>query len=145
DRLRLAVIPNPEAEARPARRSSAAARAAWDALGAGDAVLWIGHATMLVRLGGKTILFDPVFADYVTPVPPVGPRRLVPPGIVLADLPRIDAVLISHDHYDHFEPAAIRRIAARDRPLCLLPLRVGEAEGDLGCARTQRLDWGASA
>src|SRR5687768_10092666 len=61
DRLRLGVFPDPEASARPARQSSAAARAAWDALGAGDAVLWIGHATVLVRLGGKTILFDPVF------------------------------------------------------------------------------------
>ena len=144
DRLRLAVFPDPEASARPARQSSAAARAAWDALGAGDAVLWIGHATVLVRLGGKTILFDPVFADYVTPVPPVGPRRLTPPGLALADLPRIDAVLVSHDHYDHFEPAAIRRIAARDRPLCLLPLRVGGRD-DFGCARIERLDWDGAA
>ncbi|HEY7610175.1 MAG TPA: MBL fold metallo-hydrolase [Alphaproteobacteria bacterium] len=147
DRLRLALIPNPAIAARPARRSSAEARAAWDALGGVDAVLWIGHATALVRLGGKTILTDPVFADHVTPAPPIGPRRLVPPGLALADLPRIDVILVSHDHYDHFEPAAIRRIAARDRPLCLLPLRVGvgETPRDFGCARTERLDWGGSA
>jgi L-ascorbate metabolism protein UlaG (beta-lactamase superfamily) len=79
----------------------------WDASGDADAVLWIGHATVLVRLGGKTILFDPLFDDYATPVPPVGPRRLAPPGIALAVLPRIDAILVSHDHYDHFEPSTI--------------------------------------
>ncbi len=144
DRLRLAAIPNPEARERPGLQSSAAARAAWDATGDADAVLWIGHATVLVRLGGKTILFDPLFGDYATPVPPVGPRRLVPPGIALADLPRIDAILVSHDHYDHFEPSAIRRIAARDKPLCLLPLGVG-GRADFGCARTARLDWGGTA
>lgn len=144
DRLRLAAIPNPEAQARAARQSSAAARAAWDATGSADAVLWIGHATVLVRLGGKTLLFDPLFGDYASPVPPVGPRRLVPPGIALADLPRIDAILVSHDHYDHFEPGAIRRIAARDRPLCVLPLGVGGRE-DFGCARAERLDWGGAA
>ena len=141
DRFRLAVLPDSDAAARPARQSSAAARADWDALGGADAVLWIGHATVLIRLGGKNILTDPVFADYVTPVPPIGPRRIVPLGLTLADLPRIDAILVSHDHYDHFEPDTIRRIAARDRPLCLLPLRVGDDEGDLGCARTERLDW----
>ena len=145
DRFRLAVLPNPDAAARPARQSSAMARAAWDALGGADAVLWIGHATVLLRLGGKTILTDPVFADYVTPMAPIGPRRIVPLGLALADLPHIDVILISHDHYDHFEPAAIRRIAARDRPLCLLPLNVGADEGDLGCARTERLDWGGIA
>ena len=144
DRLRLAVIPNPEARAHAPRQSSAAARAAWDATGDADAVLWIGHATVLVRIGGKTLLFDPLFGDHATPVPPFGPRRLVPPGIALADLPRIDAILVSHDHYDHFEPDSIRRIAARDRPLCVLPLGVGGREA-LGCARTARLDWGGAA
>lgn len=144
DRLRLAAIPDPDAVPRPARLSSAAARAAWDATGGADAVLWIGHATALVRLGGKTLLFDPVFGDYATPAPPIGPRRLVPPGVALADLPRVDAILVSHDHYDHFEPDSIRRIAARDRPLCLLPLGIGGRE-DFGCARTVRLDWGEAA
>lgn len=145
DRFRLAVLPDSDAAARPARQSSAAARAAWDALGGADAVLWIGHATVLIRLGGKNILTDPVFADYLTPVPPIGPRRIVPLGLTLADLPRIDAILVSHNHYDHFEPDAIRRIAARDRPLCLLPLKVGDDDGDFGCARTERLDWGGVA
>lgn len=144
DRLRLALVPNLDAAPRPAARSAQEARAAWDALGAHDAVLWIGHATVLIRLAGKTILFDPVFGDYATPLPPLGPRRLVPPALALADLPRIDAILVSHDHYDHFEPAAIRRIAARDRPLCLLPLGVGGRD-DFGCARVERLDWGGAA
>ena len=143
DRLRLALLPNPDAAERPPARTSAEAHAAWDALGAADSVAWIGHSTVLIRLAGKTILADPVFGAYVTPAPPFGPRRLVPPGMALADLPRIDVILVSHNHYDHFEPDAIRRIAERDRPLCLFPLGVGGSE-DFGCARAQRMDWGAS-
>lgn len=141
DRIRLAVLPNPAALPKTPVRDSRDARADWDALSNADAFVWIGHATVLLRIDGKTILTDPIFGDYASPVPGVGPRRLVPPGIALDDLPRIDAIVVSHDHYDHFEVDSIRRLARRDRPLCLLPLRVGGRD-EFGCARTERLDWG---
>lgn len=122
----------------------AEARAGWDALGGADAIMWIGHATMLIRVAGVTVLTDPVFAESMTPLPPFGPLRVVPPGLPIDSLPRIDAIVVSHNHYDHYEPDAIRRIAARDRPLCLVPLRV-RPEHDLGCERFAALDWGESA
>ena len=68
---------------------------------------WIGHASTYVELDGLRLLLDPVFAERVSPLP-VGPRRFHPPPIALADLPPIDAVLISHDHYDHLDMDAVR-------------------------------------
>ncbi len=66
-------------------------------------VTWVGHATMLVRLAGMNILFDPVFSERASPVGFAGPRRIVPLPIDFAELPRIDVVLISHNHYDHLD------------------------------------------
>jgi L-ascorbate metabolism protein UlaG (beta-lactamase superfamily) len=142
DRIRLAVLPNPDAVLKATESTSRQARAAWDALGNADGFAWIGHATVLLRLGGTTILTDPMFGAYASPVAGVGPRRLVPPGIALEDLPRIDVVLVSHDHYDHFDPDSIRRLTSRDRILCLFPLRVG-GKDEFGCARAERVDWGS--
>lgn len=109
-----------------------------------DSVTWIGHATVLIRLGGLTILTDPVFGSEVSPLPTFGPCRMGPPGLALDDLPPIDVVLVSHDHYDHFEPATIRALAQRHPLLCLLPLQVGAGLAPLGCAETRFLDWGDS-
>lgn len=124
--------------------SAEEARAGWNALGDADGVMWIGHATLMIRIAGVTVLTDPVYAESMTPLPPFGPLRVVAPGLPLDMLPRIDAIVISHNHYDHFEPATIRHIAARDRPLCLAPLRV-RPERDLGCERYAELDWGDTA
>ena len=66
-------------------------------------VTWIGHATMLVRLAGRNILFDPIFSERASPVGFAGPKRIVPLPIDIADLPRIDVVMISHNHYDHLD------------------------------------------
>jgi L-ascorbate metabolism protein UlaG (beta-lactamase superfamily) len=73
------------------------------------AVAWLGHSTLLVRAGGLWLMTDPVLSDYATPLPPFGPKRLtpLPPGV----LPRIDVVLISHDHYDHLALPTIERLA----------------------------------
>ena len=73
---------------------------------------WIGHSSTYVEIDGLRILLDPVFAERVSPLP-VGPRRFHAPPIALADLPRIDAVLISHDHYDHLDMDTVRHLAQR--------------------------------
>jgi L-ascorbate metabolism protein UlaG (beta-lactamase superfamily) len=66
-------------------------------------VTWLGHSTVLVELDGCRVLLDPVFSERASPFGWVGPSRWFPPPIALADLPPIDAVLISHDHYDHLD------------------------------------------
>ena len=63
---------------------------------------WIGHASVYVEIDGTRILIDPVFSDYASPFN-FGPKRFQPPPIALQDLPKIDAVIISHDHYDHYD------------------------------------------
>lgn len=88
------------------------------------AVTWIGHATVLMQMGGLNILTDPQFSERASPVSWAGPRRWQPPGVALADLPRIDLVLISQNHYDHLDLASVRALAVQEggSPLFLVPL-----------------------
>src|SRR5205085_3436068 len=72
----------------------------------GIGLTWIGHATYLVRIGGLNLLTDPVFSDRL----PGRIPRLVPPGIPFGELPPIDAVVVSHNHYDHLDSATIKRL-----------------------------------
>ena len=88
-------------------------------------VTWLGHATALVELEGRRVLFDPVWSDRVSPSQAVGPRRLHPMPMSLDELPPLDAVVISHDHYDHLDMRTIRRLAARRRVPFVMPLGVG--------------------
>ncbi len=75
------------------------------------AVAWLGHSTQLVRVGGQWILIDPTLATYIGPVDYFGPRRLTPLPFAIANLPRVDAVLISHDHFDHLDLRSVRHLA----------------------------------
>jgi L-ascorbate metabolism protein UlaG (beta-lactamase superfamily) len=103
----------------------------------------VGHATFLLQVGGLSILTDPVWSDRASPFSAVGPRRHNPPGIAFDDLPRIDAVLISHNHYDHLDLPTLGRLWLRDRPLILAPLgndAIIRAENS-GIVVTT-LDWG---
>lgn len=80
-------------------------------VGAGELrVTFVNHATTLIQLDGVNILTDPVWSERVSPLSFVGPRRVRPPGIRFEDLPPIDAVIISHNHYDHLDLTTIRRI-----------------------------------
>lgn len=93
----------------------------------GDAqVTWIGHSSLLYQSDGKNFLFDPVYAEYASPVPPLGPKRAQEPGIPFADLPHIDAVFISHNHYDHLDLDTVRRLAQQPggAPVFYVPLGV---------------------
>ena len=77
-------------------------------------VTWVGHATFLLQIGGLNLLTDPMWSERASPVPWVGPKRWVTPGIRFDELPPIDAVLLSHDHYDHLDDATVCRLEARD-------------------------------
>jgi N-acyl-phosphatidylethanolamine-hydrolysing phospholipase D len=74
------------------------------------AITWVGHATMLVQAGGLNVLTDPVFSLRASPVQFAGPKRAQPPGLAIADLPKIDVVLISHNHYDHLDVDSIKAL-----------------------------------
>ena len=116
--------------------SKPAARVAGDRLVA----TWVGHATVLIQTQGLNILTDPVWSDKAGPLG-IGPRRVAAPGIRFDDLPRIDLVLVSHNHYDHLDQATLKRLWARDRPRIVTSLGNDSVIGQTG-ATAIALDWG---
>lgn len=107
------------------------------------AVTWIGHATALVQFAGLSILTDPIFSERASPLSLVGPKRAYPPGIALKDLPRIDLVLISHNHYDHLDEASVRALSSQagGSPLFLVPSGVKAWFKDLDISNVIELAW----
>jgi L-ascorbate metabolism protein UlaG (beta-lactamase superfamily) len=85
-------------------------------------VTWVGHSTVLVQTAGLNILTDPIWSDRASPFSFTGPRRVRQPGVHFEDLPRIDLVLVSHNHYDHLDLPTLRRLWERDRPLIVTGL-----------------------
>ncbi len=105
-------------------------------------VTWLGHSTSLVELDGKRVLVDPVWGPYAGPGKFMGQRRFFPPPLPLTELPEIDVVVISHDHYDHLDYPTIRQLA-HTRASFVAPLGVGahlEAWG-VAADRIFELDW----
>ena len=106
------------------------------------AVTWIGHSTMLIQIGGLNVITDPMWADRASPLRFVGPRRRLPPAVELDALPPVDVVVISHDHYDHLDLAAVRHLAeARPETTWLVPLGVGRLIRDAGAQRVHEHAW----
>ena len=85
-------------------------------------VTLVGHASVLIQAAGINLLVDPVWSERASPVRWAGPRRVNRPGVALDRLPRIDVVLLTHDHYDHLDLATMRTLWARDRPRVVAPL-----------------------
>ncbi|WP_448662154.1 MBL fold metallo-hydrolase [Sphingomonas sp. CJ20] len=108
--------------------------------GAAMRATWVGHATLLVQTQGLNILTDPVWSNRAGPLG-VGPQRVAAPGIRFEDLPRIDLVLVSHDHYDHMDLATLRRLWARDRSLIVTSLGNDRVIAGAGVP-ARALDWG---
>lgn len=106
-------------------------------------VTWIGHATVLVQLENITFLTDPTWSNRPSPVPLIGPSRYVKPGLLMDDLPPIDFVLISHNHYDHLDLPTLRALAKRSSgTVFYVPLGNSELLRKQGIVNVQELDWG---
>ena len=111
----------------------------------GVRVTYIGHASFLVQTMGRNILIDPVFADRASPVRFAGPHRVNAPGIAFDDLPKIDTVLVTHNHYDHMDARTLKKLWARNQPHIITPLGndtilASAIEG----LHATAVDWGAT-
>ena len=104
-------------------------------------VTWIGHATVLVQTQGLNILTDPIWSERASPFAFAGPRRVRAPGVRFEDLPKIDIVLVSHNHYDHMDLPTLRRLWRRDRPLIVTSLGNDTILRNAGI-ESEAFDWG---
>src|SRR5262245_15358179 len=102
------------------------------------AVTFVGHSTFLIRTASTTLLTDPVFTTHAGPFGRLGPRRVRPPAIPLRDLPRVDLVLLSHNHYDHLQPSSL---AALGDAAIVTALGVGRYVPPRRERRLTELDW----
>jgi len=124
-------------------QSNAAAYRSGNAGRGVPSVTWIGHATALVQADGLSVLTDPIFSERASPLGFLGPRRAQPPGIALEQLPPVDAVLISHNHYDHLDLDSLARLNERSNgaTLFLVPLGNGRLLRGQGIRNVVELDW----
>jgi L-ascorbate metabolism protein UlaG (beta-lactamase superfamily) len=104
----------------------------------------VNHATVLLQLGDRNILTDPIWSDRASPLSWIGPRRRRQPGVSWENLPRIDAVLISHNHYDHLDVPTLRRLAARGGSTFIVPAGVAPLLMSQNIRPVHELDWGES-
>lgn len=104
-------------------------------------VTFINHSTFLIQLKGINILTDPIWSKRASPLPWVGPRRYRAPGLRLDDLPPIDLILLSHDHYDHMDLPTLRRLARDHRPTIYTGLNNRRTLKKAGIENVVELDW----
>lgn len=103
-------------------------------------VTWVGHATLLIQTQGLNILTDPIWSDTAGPLG-FGPKRVAAPGVRFDDLPKIDVVVVSHNHYDHMDLATLKRLWTRDKPTILTSLGNDSILRGNG-VEARALDWG---
>jgi len=110
-------------------------------------VTWVGHATVMVQMGGVNVLTDPQFSERASPVGFAGPKRVVPPVPDLGELPHIDIVVISHDHYDHLDLASVKALASQPggSPRFFVGLGTKAWFNGHGITNVVEMDWGEQA
>ena len=104
-------------------------------------VTFVNHATVLIQMDGLNVLTDPIWDEVAGPVPYLARKRRRPPGIRFEDLPPIDVVLISHDHYDHMDIPTLQRLSAQHRPRFVVGLGQAALLASVGLHRVTELDW----
>jgi N-acyl-phosphatidylethanolamine-hydrolysing phospholipase D len=134
---RASRVDAPDGHVLPKREAGAGLEAA----GKSDSITWLGHASFLIQLGGRKILTDPFLSERASPFPFFGPRRLAGPSLGAADLPPVDALLLSHNHYDHLDLQALAALRDSGRATAVMPLRVARYLERSRFAATVELDW----
>ncbi len=104
-------------------------------------VTFVNQATILIQMDGLNMLTDPIWSTRASPFRWVGPKRVRSPGVRMEDLPKIDLVLISHDHYDHLDLPTLKMLEQRDHPLILTGLGVGKHLSRATFERVREMDW----
>ena len=104
-------------------------------------ITFVNHSTFLIQAYGLNIITDPVWSDRASPVSWAGPKRMRPPGVNFEDLPPIDIVLLSHNHYDHLDIKALKLIHTRFRPVIYTSLGVGKYLERKGIGNVIEMDW----
>jgi len=107
----------------------------------GYCITFVNHSTFLIQADGLNLLTDPVWSERTSPFRWAGPRRMRPPGIKLEDLPPIDVVLLSHNHYDHLDIDTLRKIEVQYHPKFITPLGIKAFLDQNGLTNTHDLDW----
>lgn len=104
-------------------------------------ITFVNHATFLIQIDGMNILTDPIWSRRASPFSWIGPKRMRPPGVRFEDLPEINAVLISHNHYDHLDLSTVQRLQQKFDPIFITPLGVSNYLEEHGISRNRELDW----
>ena len=112
--------------------------------GGGQRTTLVNHSTVLLQQRGSNILTDPIWSERASPLSWIGPRRHRKPGVAIMDLPPIDLVLISHNHYDHLDLPTLRQLAARGGSTFVVPVGLGRLLRSENINRVHELDWGES-
>ncbi len=103
---------------------------------------YIGHATILVQAAGINLLIDPVFSERCSPIAGMGPKRVTKPFVAIEDLPKIDYIFVSHNHYDHMDLPSLSKLAGDHAPLIMTPLgNTRLMENCVGGCTMKALDW----
>ncbi len=109
---------------------------------AGIRIVHLGHASFLYQIGGLNLLVDPVYSERASPFTFLGPKRVNAPGVAFGDLPKIDAVLITHNHYDHLDIETLASLHNRDQPRMIMPLgNDAIVRARIPDARAEAHDW----
>ena len=108
-------------------------------------ITFINHSTFLIQVEGINILTDPIWSQRTSPVQFAGPKRIRPPGVPFDDLPKIDYVIISHNHYDHLDVQTMKMLIKKYNPEVITPLGVGKFIENLGSEKAKDLDWWQTA
>jgi N-acyl-phosphatidylethanolamine-hydrolysing phospholipase D len=110
----------------------------------GDRLSWLGHASFLIHTSGVTILTDPLLTEFASPISWAGPRRYTGSGISLENLPKIDIVLISHNHYDHLDKETVNALHNKEGIHAVVPLGLKSFFTESGYENVTELDWNDS-